>query len=101
VFSPERLPRAPLGLPIAGSAGRALSPSAFTSPITITVPVTSFIRAQLEDEPADGLPPPTALALLAFQEPASIAFVSFVGPGEPGEPFLRLILTASPVVELP
>jgi hypothetical protein len=47
------------------------------------------------------LPPVRSLALLAYLEPVSISFVNFAGPGQPGEPRLRLILTASPIVELP
>lgn len=101
VLAPERLPRAPLGGQIAGALGRALAPFAFTNSIEVSIPVTSFVRAQLEEPEEGQLAATHALALLQLREPASIAFASFAGPGEPGEPQLRLILTAIPLVELP
>jgi hypothetical protein len=101
VLAPERLPKAPLGSSIAGPTGRALAPSLFNTPQQVTIPITSFVRGQLTGETQDGLPPPRALALLSFLEPASVYFGSFAGPGEAGAPLLRLIVTSAPVVQLP
>jgi hypothetical protein len=102
-LAPERLPKSPLGGPLAGLRGKALAAIQFQSSQTVTIPITSFVLQQLgvADDDGDGLPPPRSLALLSYLEPASISFVNFAGPGEAGEPRLRLILTASPVVELP
>jgi hypothetical protein len=102
VLSPERLPKSPLGPQFAGLNGRALDRQTFLTPTTVTIPITSFVLAQLTPDTANvDLPPVRSLALLAYLEPVSISFVNFAGPGQPGEPRLRLILTASPIVELP
>lgn len=101
VLSPAHLPKSPLGPSIAGFQGRALAPALFNTPQPVTIPITAFVRTQLLEQQPDGLPPPTALALLAFLEPAAVYFGSFAGPGEAGAPFLRLIVTNAPVVELP
>jgi hypothetical protein len=101
VLAPERLPKSPLGNSVAGLQGRSLAPSLFTAPQEVTIPITPFVRAQLAEDSPDGLPPPRALALLSLFEPADVFFGSFAGPGEPGAPFLRLIVTNAPAVELP
>jgi hypothetical protein len=102
VLSPQRLPKAPLGTQFAGLNGRALDPLSFLTPTSVTIPITSFVLAQLTPDTVNvDLPPVRSLALLAFLEPSSISFVNFAGPGQPGEPRLRLIVTASPNVELP
>ena len=101
VLAPERLPKSPLGSTLAGLAGRVLDPLLFSTRSAVTIPLTSFVRAQLAG-PAEGeLAPPRSLALLSLLEPSTVSFVNFAGPGQAGEPRLRLILTASPTVELP
>jgi hypothetical protein len=101
VLAPERLPKAPLGPSLAGLGGRALAPALFGSPQQVTVPITGFVRAQVTEDSTAVVPPPRALALLALPEPAGISFASFAGPGEAGSPFLRLIITNAPPVQLP
>jgi hypothetical protein len=101
VLSPEHLPKAPLGNSLAGIQGRSLASALFNAPQLVTIPITPFVRAQLLEESPDGLPAPTALALLSFLEPATVFFGSFAGPGEVGAPILRLIVTNAPAVELP
>jgi hypothetical protein len=101
VLAPERLPKSPLGASLAGLRGRVLGPITFATPTLVTIPITSFVRASIAEDTEEDVPPPRSLALLSLLEPSSISFVNFVGPGQPGEPRLRLILTASPVVELP
>jgi hypothetical protein len=101
VLSPEHLPKSPLGPSLAGIQGKALAPALFSTPQLVTIPLTGFVRTQLAGEQPDGLPPPSAVALLAFLEPAAVYFGSFAGPGEAGAPVLRLIVTNAPVVELP
>jgi hypothetical protein len=102
VLSPSRLPKAPLGPQFAGLEGKALARPAFLTPTTVTIPITSFVLAQLTPDTVNvDLPPVRSLALLSYLEPVTISFVNFAGPGQPGEPRLRLILTAAPIVELP
>ena len=48
-----------------------------------------------------GNPAPNTLVLLSVFEPFSITFASFEGPGSANEPYLRLVLTIGPPVELP
>jgi hypothetical protein len=101
VLAPERLPKAPLGSAVSSLLGRLFDPLAFQTPQPVSIPITSFVKSQIEP-PADSLfPAPKALALLSYSEPESIAFVGFVGPGQAGAPYLRLILTRSRSVELP
>jgi hypothetical protein len=101
VLAPEALPKAPLGAALAGLRGKDISPAAFNAPQQVTIPITSFVRAQLAAPQPGDLPAPRVLSLLSFLEPSSIGFASFAGPGESGAPFLRLIVTNSPAVQLP
>jgi hypothetical protein len=98
VLAPERLPKAPLG-PTLGV--RALAPDLFGTPQQVSIPITGFVRAQIAEDTTGAVPPPRSLALLALPEPPSISFGSFAGPGGVGAPFLRLIVTNSPPVQLP
>ncbi|MEJ2540625.1 MAG: hypothetical protein P8188_11750, partial [Gemmatimonadota bacterium] len=101
VLVPERLPKSPLGPSFLGLAGRALPPEAFGSEAGAEIPIalTDFVAAlidpdrELEDVPDE-------LSLLSLLEPFSVSFASFEGPGSPGEPRLRLILTAIDTVEI-
>jgi len=102
VLDPSRLPRSPLGsslLPL----GRILDPGWFLpgGGRTVTLPVTSFVRDRVRGTTAAGDPAPTGLALLLGGEPVDFAFNTFDGPGRPGEPFLRILLTLADGVTLP
>ena len=104
VLDRESMPKSPLGLSlIASPFGRAVSPEAFGgSPgLEIEIPFTGYARDRLSGKDASGDPTPGTLALLSFIEPFSIAFASFEGPFSAAEPFLRLIVTVGPPVELP
>ena len=104
VFDRSVMPKSPLGKSlVAGSFGRAVAPEAFGSApgALVEIPFTTFARDLLRGEDEDGNKPPGTLALLSLIEPFSIAYGSFEGPGSPGEPFLRLVLTIGPPVELP
>ena len=106
VLAPERLPKAPLGgsfLASLGLTGAPIPASAFAAggARTVAVPLTPFVRALVDEVEEGEDPPPSTLALLSVFEPISISFASFVGPGEAGEPYLRLLVTASDPVELP
>lgn len=98
------MPKAPLGNSLISDLfGRRVGPPAFSSAPgeRIEVPFTMFVRDQLRGVDANGNPAPGTLALLSVFEPFSLAFASFEGPGSLNEPFLRLVLTIGPTVELP
>lgn len=106
VLAPDRLPKAPLGasfLAGLGLNGKPIPGPAFGSRAgqTVSVPLTSFVRSIVDGAEEGEEPPSSTVALLSVFEPLSIAFASFVGPGEEGEPYLRLIVTATDPVELP
>jgi hypothetical protein len=103
VIAPELLPKAPLGGALAGSLGRPVPPEYFSTAVgsQLVLPVTTFMRDLLRGETSSGEPPPDMLALLAIFEPVSLGFQSFDGPGTPGAPMLRLVMTISGTVELP
>lgn len=100
VLVPERLPKAPLGPSFLGLLGRSVGPDAFGDGAGQQIPITitEFVRGLVDPDRADLLP--SELALLSLLEPFSIGFGDFDGPGDPGEPVLRLILTASDPVEI-
>ena len=101
VLVAERLPKSPLGPSFLGLAGRALSPDAFGPEAGTEFPivVTDFIASLVDpDVPIDSVP--KELSLLSLLEPFSLSYASFAGPGNPGEPKLRLILTAIDTVEI-
>jgi len=98
------MPKAPLGVSlIPYPFGRQVGPLAFGALAgeQIEVPFTLFARNQLRGTDEDGNPAPGTLALLSVFEPFSLAFASFDGPGSVNEPFLRLVLTIGPSVQLP
>jgi hypothetical protein len=103
VLSPPTLPKSPLGGSQTAGFGSAVAPEAFSTlaGTPVEVPVTSFLRTLLAGPGADGLEPPSTLALLTATEPAALTFASFFGPGDPGEPTLRLILTVGTPQVLP
>ena len=101
VLVAERLPKAPLGPSFLGLAGRALAPGAFGSGAGTEIPiaVTDFITSLVDPE-VDIDDVPKELSLLSLLEPFSVSYATFAGPGSPGEPTLRLILTAIDTVEI-
>ena len=104
VFQRSAMPKSPLGLSLISDVlGSSVAPAAFAgSPgVQIEVPFTAFARDLLRGEDANGNPPTNTLALMSVFEPFSISFASFEGPGGANEPFLRLVLTIGPAVELP
>lgn len=93
VLVPSLLPKSPLGPSFFGILGAPVGADAFQDGAGVEIPitVTSFIRDLLD--PETGAEEPNQLALISAVEPASFFFGDFVGPGGPGEPRLRLILT--------
>jgi hypothetical protein len=103
VLDRDALPKAPLGLSLVGALGKRVPPSLFGDDegTEVEVPLTAFVKAILEsDEGADASAPRT-LAILSPFEPISISFGSFFGPGTPGAPVLKLIVTAGRSIQLP
>jgi hypothetical protein len=101
VLAPELLPKSPLGSSFLGVVGAPVAPGAFQEGggRTLSVTLTGLVRALVEADP--DVAPPNHISLLSVQEPLSLAFGSFVGPGVPGAPVLRLIVTAADTVRLP
>jgi hypothetical protein len=117
LFAPEVLPKSPLGPPIFRddlgiTLGATLASAAFApgGERSIEVPITPLVWDLVYGTTGSGGSTSSTIALLSLNcnlvsgscvEPASVAFSSFAGAGQPGEPFLRLILTISGQVELP
>ena len=117
LFAAEVLPKSPVGPPIfldelGLTVGAALASAAFVpgGERSVEVPITPLVWDLVRGTRADGGSTSPTIALLSLNcslidgscvEPAAIAFSSFAGAGEPGEPSLRLILTISDRMELP
>lgn len=104
VLDRASMPKSPLGVSlIVDPLGRTVGPDAFgASPgVEIEVPFTGFARDRLRGTDNSGNTTPGTLALLSVIEPFSISFASFEGPGTAAEPYLKLVLTIGPPVELP
>lgn len=117
VLAPEALPKSPLGAPlflseIGRTIGASLPVAGFQpgTPRTVELAITPFVDNLASGTNPDGKPASTTLALLSLHcpseisscfEPRSLTYASFAGPGEPGEPYLRLLLTVSRRLELP
>lgn len=117
VLAPVSLPKSPLGGSlfvdgIGRTVGASLPVAAFQpgGARTVELPITPLILDLIRGETlAGGFASPT-LALLSLRcppelpgcfESQSLTYAAFQGPGEVGEPYLRLILTVSGRVELP
>jgi len=117
LFAPGVLPKSPLGPPIflddlGLAVGAALASAAFApgGERSVEVPITPLVWDLVRGTTVGGGSTSSTIALLSLScnpvgklcvESESIAFSSFAGAGQPGEPFLRLILTISDRVELP
>ncbi len=108
VIAPEVLPKSPISsafyLDSLGQAAGTVVPESAFQPggaRSTEVPITPLVRSLLAGVDTSGVLPPGTLALMQLLEPASISYASFVGPGQAGEPILRLLLTVSETVGLP
>lgn len=101
-LAPERVPRSPLGSPVTPSP-RVLLPEWFEvgGSRQVEVPMTRYIRDLLRPEDPDRGIVPNTITFLSATEPSAFPIASFAGPGQEGEPFLRIILTLSDGVRLP
>ncbi|TVR65901.1 MAG: hypothetical protein EA422_03090 [Gemmatimonadales bacterium] len=93
-----RVPRSPLGSAIPAQP-RPLLPDVFRDGRRLELPITAYVESllaqQLGTREEEAGEVPRTVALLSPFEPTGFTFASFVGPGQEGEPFLRLILTIS------
>jgi hypothetical protein len=102
VLSPAALPKSPLGGSLVREGGSRVPPDIF-GPVEgtlIDIPITAFVQGFLAGPDASGRLPSNTLALLSGPEPESFTFGEFFGPGGPNAPVLKLIITASPPLEL-
>jgi hypothetical protein len=117
VLAPEVLPKSPLGEPhYVGEVGRIVGASlpfagfAPGTPRTVELAITPLIQDLVRGTTPSGARASPTLALLSLHCPAgvtlcvesrSLTFASFAGPGQTGEPYLRLLLTVAGRLELP
>jgi hypothetical protein len=103
VLSAAALPKSPLGTSETAGAGQAVAPEAFGSAPgdIVELPITSFMRTLMDGPDDSGNDPPGTLAILSASEPSSLPFASFDGPGDPGAPVLKMILTVGAPQVLP
>ena len=103
VLAPELLPRSPLGESMVGVLGQAVAPELFDAETgtTVSFPMTFFIQDLIRGVTRFDEPAPTTISIMTTFEPLLLGFGSFQGPGGPGAPTLRLILTISESVQIP
>jgi hypothetical protein len=103
VYDRSALPKAPVSasiLPIGG--GILLLPDDFTTGgRQVEIPFTNLARNLVDGVDARGNPVSNTLVLMVEQEPWSLGFAEFTGPGSLIPPYLRLVLTIGPGVGLP
>ena len=103
VVAPELLPKSPLGAQLAGAFGKSLLPVMFSeaSDTRIAFPMTGIVTDLLLGDSAKLANTPDNVVFLSLIEPPSLGFASFHGPGTPGAPALRLVLTVAGTLTLP
>jgi hypothetical protein len=108
VLAPEFLPKSPVASPlfvdsIGDPAGSPIPASAFRQGSTrvVELPITPLLRDLLAGVEGGVFHPTPTITLLEVLEPLSFSLGTFAGPGQPGEPVLRLVLTISNPVGLP
>lgn len=98
----DRIPRSPLGPSIQPDfrviGSNAFGPDGQTS---VEIPMTRYMQDILRDLAEGTELVPTTVTLFAATEPSGLQYATFQGPGQEGEPYLRLILTLSEGVKLP
>jgi hypothetical protein len=102
VLEPERLPKSPLGISLAGFTGVSVPFEYFGDEVgsVVEVPIGGYVVELIRGETSTGGEVERTMALLSSQEPLSLPFGEFYGPGSPFEPEIRLILTLGGGVEI-
>lgn len=102
VLQPSRLPKSPLGSPLAGAFGVALPPALFHEGAgkEWDLPLGGYIVDLIRGETVFGTSVPRTLALLSLFEPLSLQYAAFKGPDSPDGPELRIILTVGRGVQI-
>jgi hypothetical protein len=108
VLAPEFLPKSPVASPlfidsIGEPVGTTIFPNAFRPGSTrvVELPITPLLRDLIAGGEGGIFRPTPTITLMEVLEPISFSLGTFVGPGQPGEPVLRLVLTISDPVGLP
>lgn len=103
VLAPELLPKSPLGATMVGLLGQAVAPELFDAETgtTVSFPVTLFLQDLVRGVTPFDEPAPNTISVMTTFEPLLLGFASFLGPGSPGAPKLRLVLTISESVQIP
>jgi hypothetical protein len=98
----DRIPRSPLGSSVQ-PAPRVLSAAAWGDDLgrRVEIPMTRYVQELLTPPDEERDPTPNTLTLLSVIEPGTFPFATFAGPGQEGEPFLRIILTLTEGVTKP
>lgn len=94
VYSPQHLPRAPLGTSV-GFPLVLVGPEVFADGAggTVEIPITNFVKDLVRGVTEDSLPAPNTLAVLAGIEPQSFELMRFLGPGSQAPPTLRILVS--------
>jgi len=102
VLEPDRLPKSPLGASLVGFYGVIFAPAVFNEEAgtRVEIPFGSYVVDLIRGTTAAGYEFSRTVAILSSQEPFSMPFGSFYGPGGPNEPQLRVILTLGGGVEI-
>jgi hypothetical protein len=100
ILVPGLLPKSPLGSTLA-FGGVSVPPAAASgSAGSVEIPVTTFVADLIRGETSTGDDPITSLAILDLFEPRSFPYMTFVGPGQEGEPVLRMVVTTADTVQI-
>jgi hypothetical protein len=100
LLAPELQPKSPLGFSLA-FGGVSVPPDVFDGVGgKVEIPVTTFVADLIRGTTSAGAEPLQSLAIIDLLEPRSFPYATFAGPGQEGEPVLRMIVTTADTVEI-